>query len=208
MKNDKMIQFVKRWRDLERRQKDLDFERSVFARDLRAEFEPGRLGDDEFVNWCVVELGLTAAQARSEFLPRAQAAIAVPDVGTWNQLGGFRQTRHLVGLTKKQQVDVVQAAKVSNKVITTVRRERGLNGAPPISKPAPRVWQPVATSTSPAVIIRRTANLSQVAPANDRDPTQAEKDAIALVQYIARTCKNIPRDIIKIMTRYAQAEAA
>lgn len=169
MNNEKMIAFVKRWREIERQQKDLDFQRSRLARDIRAEFEKGDRGDDQFCNWCVIELGITAFQAR-ELLTRAVAATIVPDDRTWKMIGGYRAIRPLQGLPRKHQVDVLEAAKSSGRAPINIMRERGL--AVSASKPQQQ---------------------------------SAYTDAVTLAQFISRTSKHIPEDILAIVSRYANA---
>lgn len=199
MNNDKMIQFVKRWLDIERRQKDLDFERSKLSRDIRCEFPSGERGDEQFSNWCVNELGLTSWAAK-ELLTRAVAATVVPDERTWKMIGGFRAIRPLQDLTKTQQVTVLEAAKTSGRAPINIMRERGLIQAPTPREPA-RI--PARTSSPVNVTIVRKPPQNDSAPVRD-----AYADAVALAQYIARTGKDLPRDIIAIVARYASAVKA
>jgi hypothetical protein len=91
--NDKMIQFVKRWREIERLQKNIDFDRGQLARGIRAEFEKGARGDEQFRNWCVVEIGMTAYGAR-ELLLMAVAASVVPDESHGRNWAAFVQSDH------------------------------------------------------------------------------------------------------------------
>lgn len=51
MTNDKMIQFVKRWRALEKASRDLDWGRSVLARDITAIGEPSLDGFAYLILW-------------------------------------------------------------------------------------------------------------------------------------------------------------
>lgn len=186
MTNEKMLQFVKRWRDIEAQQKDLDFNRSKLARDIRGEFDKGDRGDDQFVNWCVAELGTTVWGAK-ELLTRAVAATVVPDERTWKMIGGYRAIRPLQDLPKRHQVDVLEAAKVSGRAPINIMRERGL-----IMAPEPVPAQPV--KRDPIVVMRR-----------DNKPTDeqsAHLDAVVLAQFIARTSRSIPRDILAIINRY------
>ncbi len=124
MHNDKMIQFVKRWRDLDKRQADIDHERSTLCREIRSQFDSGPTGDDKFLDWCALELGLPLGPAQ-DALSRAAASKVVPDSATWKKLGGFRQIRHVAAISdKRQQVAVLEAAKASGKAISTIIRER------------------------------------------------------------------------------------
>lgn len=118
MNNARMIDFVKRWRSIERRQKDLDFERSAWARDLRAECE----SDRDFVEWCQREAGMSEPVAR-ELLARVAAASIVTDAKTWDTLGGFAQVRSLAALpTKRAKVDAIEAAKSTGLRLSTIVR--------------------------------------------------------------------------------------
>lgn len=186
MNNDKMIRFVKRWREIEQQQKDLDFQRSVLARDIRAEFGKGDTGDEQFINWCAVELGITAWAAK-ELLTRAVAATVVPDERTWKMIGGYRAIRPLEELPKRHQVDVIEAAKASGRAPVTIMRERGLIKAPETTRPA------LPTPRAVVVVKRET---------RPTDEQSAHMDAVALAQFIARTSRDIPRDILAIVNRY------
>lgn len=117
--------FIKRWAELVTREKDLDWDRSVFCRDLRAKFSVGHAGDDAFLNWLDVELGHKAGAAE-ELLERAQSIAVVQDHKTWKRVGGFRGVRQLLPLKQSDRVSVLEVAKSQSKAIGTVVRERGL----------------------------------------------------------------------------------
>jgi ribosomal protein S18 len=188
MTNDKMIQFVKRWREIERAQKDIDFTRSELARDIRAEFPRGDNGDQQFTNWCVNELGLTAFAVK-ELLLRAVAATVVPDERTYKMVGGFKAIRPMQDLTKSQQVIVLEAAKAQSKAPRTIMKERGLLQSMPVT-PA-RV-----TPVLPAPVLDRTAN-------HNAPKSEHERDAEVLARYIAKTGRDIPRDIMALIAKYS-----
>ncbi len=118
--SDSMFKYVKRWQELERKQKDLDYERSVFAKELRAEF--GNNGDARFVKWCKDELGLTEVGA-NELLLRATMVKTVGDEKTWKNLGGFRAIRAVEVLPREKRVHVIEAAKTTGKSVATLVRE-------------------------------------------------------------------------------------
>lgn len=185
MTNDKMIAFVKRWQEIERQQKDLDFSRSKLARDIRNEFDKGDRGDDQFVNWCTVELGITAWQAK-ELLTRAVAATVVPDERTWKMIGGYRAIRPLQDLARRDQVAVLESAKSSGRAPINIMRERGL-----IQAPTPRAMP----TPAPIVVMKRE-------PARPTDEQSAHLDAVVLAQFIAKNSKHIPKDILALVNKY------
>jgi hypothetical protein len=121
MKSEKTMEFVKRWQVIQRKSKDLDWEKTSFAKDLRSQFET----DKALIKWCDTELGM-AEHVAQELILRANAADVVKDAATWQSVGGFTSVRQLVGLTKQQQVHVVQGAMLQNKPIRSVMREQGL----------------------------------------------------------------------------------
>ena len=125
MHNDKMIRFIKQWRDLETQRRKLDFERSRWCRNVRAEFAKGAVGDRAFMNWLAVELGITASIGQ-ELLERAVASQTVQDESTWDRVGGFSHIRVLAPLPQRDKITVLEAAKADAKTVKTVMRERGL----------------------------------------------------------------------------------
>lgn len=141
------LRLIKAFRALEAEQKDLDFRRSQWAREVRA-LAPS---DAKFVDWCGVELGLTQAQAK-ELLDRAATLAIVPDVKTWNEHGGFQKLRKLVELPKKEQVAVIEAAKVSGYAVSTVIKQRG--HAPTAAPVATIAVGPAADAAALAEYIR------------------------------------------------------
>lgn len=134
MNNDKMIRFIKQWRELEAQRRKLDFERSRWCREVRAEFAKGDVGDRAFVNWLAVELGIAAATGQ-EMLERALASQTVPDESTWDRVGGFSHIRALAPLPQRDRVAVLEAAKADAKTVKTVMRERGLAATKKLAKP-------------------------------------------------------------------------
>lgn len=125
MHNDKMIQYVKRWADIQKRQADLDYEMSVLAKDIRGEFRSGEVGDQQFIGWCGLELGMLPNQAQ-DLLARAQAVAIVPDAKQWKRLGGHRALRHVVSLPKEDQKPVIMMALGTGGSVQSILRERGL----------------------------------------------------------------------------------
>lgn len=134
MNNDKMIRFIKQWRALESQRRKLDFERSRWCREVRAEFAKGDVGDRAFVNWLAVELGIASTMG-AEMLERALASQTVPDETTWDRVGGFSNVRALAQLPQRDKVTVLEAAKAAAKTVKTVMRERGLVSTKSVAKP-------------------------------------------------------------------------
>lgn len=136
MNPNKNLQFLKRWRDLEVRQKDLDIEKARWCADLRGEYPDGSAGDHQFLDWLEVELGISASLGE-ELLDRARAAKIVPDKTTWDRVGGYKNVRLLIPLKPRDRVAVLEATKVESKAIRTVLRDRDLAAKPaaPAAKP-------------------------------------------------------------------------
>lgn len=123
MKPSRMLELIKEWKALERRDRDLDFDLSKWSAALRSEFAPGPSGDKACAQWLDVELALPASK-KEEVMARAAAFAVVPDATQWNSLGGFVQVRHLMPLDKRERVAVLEAAKTSGYRITTIIRNR------------------------------------------------------------------------------------
>lgn len=185
------LALIKRFRALEAAQRDLDFNMSQWARDLRACFESGKPGDNAFVKWCETELSLTEGKARHDLLVRAAAADAVKDIDTWNTVGGFKTIRALTELPRKEQVACLGAVKASGYSLRTVLKERGHGPAP------------IAPGSGPATPIQKRAPSAPPAAIAD---SVAKADAAELAAYIATcTAANgwvLPRAIARILKRY------
>lgn len=101
---------------------------------MRAEYPTGKPGDEKFFGWLETELGIAPGHSQ-ELLSLAAAARIVPDADTWNRVGGGKQVLKLLPLPPREQVAVLEAAKVESKAIQTVIREReianGTRVAPP-----------------------------------------------------------------------------
>lgn len=134
LNKDESFSFIKRWNELERAGRALDFSRSKWAAELRSKFAPGTIGDDQFRNWCNIEIGLGEVGA-SELLERASAFVDVPDERTWNTVGGFQQVRQLGVVPRSERPMLIEAAKSGNRNIRSVLRERKL--IEPIEKSSP-----------------------------------------------------------------------
>lgn len=180
MTTDKNINFIKLWRKIEKDQQELDFRKSEWARDLRRECK----SDDEFTRWCADQIGMVHAQAE-ELLRRAKLVTIVADAPTWNRLGGYEKLQPLISkdLPRKEQVAIVEAAKVSGYVdrpIMRVMQQRG-HIAPPVAP-------------------RSTAHLPVIAT-----PTAHEIQRLA--RFIDETYKNPPPDIRRIVSKYVADKA-
>lgn len=109
---DRLFALYKRWCALERRAKDLDFERSVWARDALAEFD----ADDQFRNWCADELMISASQI-DVLLNRAAVATVVAEASTWRRLGGFAQLQSLLAIPAAERTRLVESAEGDGRTI-------------------------------------------------------------------------------------------
>jgi hypothetical protein len=115
-----MNNFIDRWRDLERRQKDIDHARAVWVRDVRAECG----SDRAFVAWCEQDLGLTGAQC-ADLLARVAVLDVIPDAADWRKHGGWRGVRPLALVSsKRERVAVLESAKAQGLAVQTVVRQR------------------------------------------------------------------------------------
>ncbi len=182
MTNDKMIQFLKRWRQLETQQRDLEFARSEWARDVRGEFVAGKAGDEQFAEWCSTELGLSRGQVYGDLLMRVSAIALVPDEKTWKVVGGLKAIAQVRDLPRREVLAVIECVKVTGKSVRTVMRERR-GDATPIRSRQP-IGSPLGTKTA------------------------ERADLEALAAYIARTGKNVPHDIVLIVARYTMKSTA
>ena len=129
MNKDRAFELAQRWRRLVSRTKDLDWDKTLFAKDLRAEFGSGGAGDKALIKWCETEIGMPSYVA-TELLLRATVA-GIVDKEAYVQIGGFGAVRQIAALDLRQQVHVVQSAKLQNKTVRSVMREQGLLPPPP-----------------------------------------------------------------------------
>lgn len=168
MTTDKLHTFVKRWNQLAKAQADLDYQKSVYAKDLRAEFGT----DASCVKWCEAHLNLTEYQAK-ELLDRAAAVKVISDPKVWAQVGGsrgFENIRPMLKYPKKEQVAIVEAAKVEALQIPSIIRKR---------HPEPvQVTKPTSRGSSP--IIARPVT------------TRKMSDADLLAKWIAENAASLP----------------
>ncbi len=178
-----MIKFVKQWRDISRRQRDLDYDRTQFAKELRSHFK----SDDNFVKWCVEELpDMTDGQARG-MLKLVPVLDVVKDVDTWHRLGGVKPIRRLVETVPvKERRAVIAKADGKGKALTTVLTERSRE------QEAQRVI-PITSAAKPT---------PKASPC-----TTAEQDAALLAQWILKTVrrKSIPAAVLAAMSRHLSA---
>jgi hypothetical protein len=123
MKQAKLLEFVKQWKSIERRRKDLDYDECRWCADVRAEFPTGTAGDKRFREWLSLEIGISV-ERQDECVTRAASFSIVPDPQQWHELGGYLQIRKLVPLDKAERVAVIGAAKASGYRITTIVRQR------------------------------------------------------------------------------------
>ena len=174
---------IKVWRAIQKDQRDLDFRKSAFSKDLRAHFAAGKTGDNLFHKWCLDNLGLQRNQTQ-ELLARGVAATIVPDADTWNLLNGYKSIAYVRDLPRKEQIAVIEAAKKSGYSIRTIMTKRGhsLPGYAP---------EPVVPSNKP---IAKTTDKPQ------RRGVYA--DIKALANFVANSSLKLPTDVRVIVDMY------
>ena len=130
-----LLKIWKRLHTLLLDQKKLDFEITKCARQARAQFPDGNVGDARFVRECTTNTGVTADMAKG-LLVRACLAAMVPDEKTYKAIGGFEQAKRIIELPKKEQIEIVQRAVTEHRTIANVLR---LRAPTPTAPPAPIV---------------------------------------------------------------------
>lgn len=128
--------FVARWRELEARGGGLDYERAVFASDLRAEFADGIEGDKQFKRWARGRLHTSVSRANG-LLTLAAAKKLFSSQDEWNQLGHRSGVVFLTKLDRRGRTRVLRAAKqrmreqgtdhVGDGVLRELARELGVS---------------------------------------------------------------------------------
>src|SRR5258706_2875945 len=101
--------FLKRWQLLCQTEQDLDYQKGLFARDLRHKFVAGDDGDQQFMRWCSDHLDLHYRQT-SNLLTRANAAAALPDEESFKAVGGFSAISRVIDLPRQKQIDIITTA--------------------------------------------------------------------------------------------------
>lgn len=157
MNNAKMIQFVKRWRALEKEQSSLDYRKGEWAKDVRNECG----SDEKFIKWCETEIGLTELQSR-KLIERIAVLRLVPDEATHTRLGGHKKIAPVLSLpTQRERVSVIEAAKAECKAIVTVVNERRRVA---LGIPEPERRSPLTDATRLAAFILARIEPSKIPP--------------------------------------------
>lgn len=172
------MHFIKLWKKIEKDQQELDFRKSEWARDLLA----WRKTEESFIRWCADEIGMQRIQAQ-EMLRRAKLVTVVADAPTWNKLGGYEKLQPLVSkeLPRKEQIAIVEAAKVSGYVDRPIARVMQQRGHLP--KPEPT---------------KTTAHLPVIA-------TPTAREIKLLAEFINETYKNPPPEVRRVVSKYLAA---
>jgi len=113
---------IKEWRQIVADRKTVDYRMARWAQRVRLEFSSGSAGDEQFFKWLETELGLSNAE-KVEALNLARSFKIVPDQQTWAAQGAA-QIRRLIDLPKREQVAVLEAAKIEDRKIGSVLRGR------------------------------------------------------------------------------------
>lgn len=116
------FQLIKRFRQLAKDREDLDFRFAQWCKDARA----AEATDAAFIKWCQLKLELTDYKAH-EMLQLAGVAALASDAHTFETLGGPTGAKLIpvLALPKREQVAVVQAAKLEVRSIRSVMQARG-----------------------------------------------------------------------------------
>jgi len=186
MSVDARHKLIKVWRQIQKDQRDLDFRKSEFSKELRAHFAAGKAGDEMFHRWCLDNLGLQRNQTQ-ELLARGIAATIVTDADAWNMLNGYKSIAYVRELPRKEQIAVIEAAKKSGYSIRTIMAKRGhtLPGYAPV---------PVKKSDNP---------ITPSATKPQRRGVYA--DITALANFVAGLSVKVPADIRVIADMYKAA---
>lgn len=110
MTPEKSHALIKEWRQIAAERKSVDYRMARWSGRVRAEFMAGGTGDAQFFKWLDTELGLSNAE-KIEALNLARSFKIVPDEQTWAAQGAA-QIRRLLDIPKREQVAVLEAAKV------------------------------------------------------------------------------------------------
>lgn len=135
MNKDKSFELAQRWRKLAAQAKDLDWNKTLFSKDLRDKFTKGTAGDHELTQWCEVELQMPRYVA-VELLIRSRVGTLLTKTN-YEVIGGFSAIRQIAVLGKRDQVRVVQAAVVEQKAVRSVMRDLDLLPKQPEVGPNP-----------------------------------------------------------------------
>lgn len=176
---DKLILFVKRWRDLEKLRKEYEYGLAVLMKDIRACFQSGDKGDEKFTAWVTEELNQTAGQA-GELLKYAKAVAVVPDSVAW-KTHGPRQVMRLAELPPQKRVAALNEVKVTGYALSTV-----LN----------RMTRPPQVAVVP-----HTRSLPNTVP------TPTVHEVALLAKFINDNLKNIPDGVLRVIHKYLPADA-
>jgi len=161
-KQDKLFQLIKRYRDIAKSVRDAEFRQCEWARDARREFASGPIGEDEFIRWCVDELGLTDGEVRWDILLRAAAFEVAPDPKTWSEIGGYRAAQKLSRHPRKAQIECINSMRATGYGVDKTMRDLGLVK----SLPGPKGGTVPATPADAAKLARFIAMTLKTVPAD------------------------------------------
>lgn len=109
LSQDKIDQYVKRYRTLTHRQGELDFDMAKLAHELRNEFVTGASGDYSFRKMVVNEFG-AGAPAAAKLLKAAKSLKLVKTRTAWSDLGGWSSITFLMNLPQNGKRKVLNKA--------------------------------------------------------------------------------------------------
>jgi hypothetical protein len=174
---------IKIWRAIQKDQRELDFRKSEFSKDLRAHFAAGKAGDEMFHRWCLDNLGLQRNQTQ-ELLARGVAATIVSDADTWNLLNGYKSIAYVRELPRKEQIAVIEAAKKSGYSIRTIMAKRGHS----------------LPGYAPDPVVKSDKSLEKSTTKPQRRGVYA--DITVLANYMAAQSLKLPADVRVIVDMY------
>lgn len=125
---------IKEWKDLNHRGRDLEFEKARWCRKLRKRFRAGYNGDQDFRNWCALELSASADEALL-MQSMAIAGFAFGDSVEYAAAGGERALECLVLCSPSEQESIMRTAKEQALSMRTVWAQRNKEPKKPMRSP-------------------------------------------------------------------------
>ena len=129
--------FFGRYNTLEASRKDVDYQTSVLAHDIRAEFPRGAAGDAGFLQFLDTEFNLGGA-CGEEWTERVKVLAICPDALEYKNAGGFPILRRLLDRPLPAARGVVKKSQIEQRGIPAIIKEEQ-NGEAPYKPRAPPI---------------------------------------------------------------------